>query len=354
MKGAAMPVPPRARPVGEDDLDPLPPTDGDAEGHDPEPPPIELEVDEAAENLLDDATGEADPVEPIEVAGDEGGWLDDAGAADDVDVGAHDFEPEDASLLRDVDEPGVGDEDFGLDDSSVGLDDAGEEGFDEDDDELREEDLPRMDADAEHEAEGDLARFWGGAEPEIVAPPWDDRAWERVAQVATVGTVRAIAVSDGTILVYAVDAWHLTLDEAYSVRVEAAREAPAPSTPDLVATGAGVYSIRGARLHRAEGDRWRAVEGIEGLTAITAADGGLLGAIHSKRDDRAWIVRIGDDENARIVAELGGEEEDTEPKVTCLAWDPARKIAWVGGAFGAIAFRQSRGRSSVAASKDEK
>lgn len=345
-----MPAP--TKPSVEDDLDPLPPVDGDEGEVESDASDVELEVDEREGDSLDDSTGEGDPVEPIDAGGEERGWLDDA-AAEDVDVGGHDFHPEEDSLLRDVDEPGIGDEDFDLDDSSVSLDDAGEEGFDSDHEELREEDLPRMDADSEHGDGEDVARFWGGGEPEMALPPWDDRAWERIAHLPDVGTVRAIALAESDVIASGVLCWRVTLDEEAKASLERLDEGQAPALPELVATERGVYSLRQGRLCRAEGERWLPVEGLAGATAITAADGGLLVALHSEREDRAWIARVGEDESARVVAELGGEDEDCDPKVLCVAWDAARKIAWAGGAFGVIAFRPSGKRSSDGALKEE-
>jgi hypothetical protein len=346
-----MPSPSRDKPgpIG-DDLEPLPPRDGDDEdAHDGTEPPAEL-VDVADDDgdPLDDATGEGDPVEPIEVDGQEGGWLDGATEAHDVDVGGHDFGDESDALLRDVDEPGVGEEDFGLDDSQVRLDDAGEEGFANDDEDLREEDLPRMDADAEHTDDEEIARFWDGGEGEVPLPPWDDRAWERVVAVPDAGTVRAIVVDGADVVAHGVEARRIALDSALApslgpVAPTAPADRGAPSPSELVATSGGVFSLRAGRVYREKGERWHAVEGIAGATAITHFDGGLVVAIYSPREDRAWLVRLADDDGAaRVVAELGGDGDDEGPTVLCMAWDAGRGIVWAGGAFGAIAFRPQR------------
>src|SRR4051794_431792 len=112
-------TPKRPEPTDDDTLGELPPLDGESE----EPTEVPAEdlddADEGGENLLDDATGEADPVDDLDEAreaeGAEGGWLDDAADAEELDVGPHELDDQERTgLLEDADEPGVGDEDFGL------------------------------------------------------------------------------------------------------------------------------------------------------------------------------------------------------------------------------------------------
>ena len=185
----------------EEELGELPPLDG--EGDDAEPPVEELDdLAPEEQNLLDDATGEADPVDEVDVPAALEGGLDDADGAEDLDVGGDDLDDlGNVGLLDDADEPGVGDEDFGLDPAGAALaGDAGEEGPEGADDELREEDLPRLDADDDGELEDDaFSEVWPGV-TEDERPPWDDRAWERVAAAAIgagVGMVRSVVPLDG-------------------------------------------------------------------------------------------------------------------------------------------------------------
>jgi hypothetical protein len=189
------------RPDDDEDLGELPPMDGAVdEGEVPAPEEeeelAELPADEG-EDPFDDTTAEkpADLEDVPEIdASDPTGLLEDAADAEDLDVGAHELDDDErAGLLDDADEPGVGDEDFGLDQAAEALVmDAGEEGFDADDDELREEDLPRLDADEDGELDDDaLTDEWPAAQDEE-RPPWDDRAWERALDVPRTGLARSV------------------------------------------------------------------------------------------------------------------------------------------------------------------
>ncbi len=190
---------------GLGELQPLPPLDGETEE---ESPDEELDAvddpDETEKNLLDDATGEGEPVDDLEQVGAEGGWLDDAADAEDLDVGGHEVDDlERTNLLEDADEPGVGDEDFGLEGHGTAVaGDAGEEGPEGADEELREEDLPRLDADEDGELDDEVfVDAWpatGGADER---PPWDDRAWERAPGSPSVGMARSVVTIDARVAV---------------------------------------------------------------------------------------------------------------------------------------------------------
>ena len=216
-------------PPDDESLDELPPMDG-ADGDEGEPAAEDLDEDsdEGAADPFDDATGEGDPLDETTVQNalgtgaarevvQESGWLVDSAEADDLEIGAHDLEIGERDDLRsDVDEPGVGDEDFGLgaDESKSDID-GGEEGPDAADEELREEDLPELDADDEGELEDPALgeRWLVGALSEVVTeearPAWDDRAWDRVALVAraaldaagvAAGAVTALSAADGLVV----------------------------------------------------------------------------------------------------------------------------------------------------------
>jgi len=177
-------------PTAEDELDDLPPIDGDEveeEGLEAE----DLDEEPAdGGDPMDDSTGEGDPLEEIEVAGAESGWLDDAGDSDGLDVGtpeAFGAEEESPTLLEGAEEPDD-DDDLSFDggvggeaDSLVG--DAGEEGFEDEEEDLREEDLPRLDSgqdDTESDDADVLAALPDEEFSEEPRPAWDDRGWERV------------------------------------------------------------------------------------------------------------------------------------------------------------------------------
>ncbi|MGO8995814.1 MAG: hypothetical protein ACLQVI_21085, partial [Polyangiaceae bacterium] len=181
----------------EEELDDLPPIDGDSldpEGAEEDSAPEELDDDpsDAEADPLDDSTGEGDPLEEVETSGAESGWLDDAGDSEALDVGTPDTfgtEDESPTLLEGAEEPDVGEDEltFGAEGSSdVG--DAGEEGFEDEEEDLREEDLPRLDS-GQDDAEPDDADLLDALPEENASeeprPPWDDRAWERVEEGAS-------------------------------------------------------------------------------------------------------------------------------------------------------------------------
>jgi hypothetical protein len=150
-------IPPTVPVRDEDDLDELPPLDGDA-GDSGEAPPGD-ETDEIpgpapSDGDLDDATGEDDPADASEMDLAEGddAWIGEAQDAGDLDLGEDDtleIRDEGTSFVE-AEEPGIAGSDFGLDDvvEVAGLD-SGEDGPLDADEELRDEDLPSLDADDE-------------------------------------------------------------------------------------------------------------------------------------------------------------------------------------------------------------
>src|SRR5579883_910473 len=146
-------------PRGEDELDELPPLDGDANDAPEAEPEVEIDdLEDASEASLDDATGEDDPADTDELDLDESdsGWLEEPSDTPDLDLGEvaiTDF-AEAETAADDAEEPGAGEEDFGFGDAPErgGLD-SGDEGPLDDDEELREQDLPALDADEEGDLE---------------------------------------------------------------------------------------------------------------------------------------------------------------------------------------------------------
>jgi hypothetical protein len=184
-----------------DELDELPPLDGDARDvpeAEPEGAPGELLDDGEGDASLDDTTGEDDPADTDELELDEkeGGWLEEPADAPDLDLGnvaIVDFGDE-GTATDDVDEPGVGDEDFGFGNTPErgGLD-GGDEGPLGADEELRETDLPELDADEEGDLEDAALVDAGFAADEPVGLPWAAEPWSRVG--APVDLVAATAVA---------------------------------------------------------------------------------------------------------------------------------------------------------------
>jgi hypothetical protein len=181
----------------EDELDELPPIDGDA-GDDPETAADLDDVggpeanDAGAASPLDDSTGEDDPLDAAALDGLEvdeaaGGWLDEAVDSPDLDLGdtALIDAGEEGSSLEDSEEPPAPDEDFGVGEGAERTSlDLAEEGPVNADEELRDEDLPALDADDSPEEEG-KAEDDGLLDERVVGDeplglPWAADPWTRV------------------------------------------------------------------------------------------------------------------------------------------------------------------------------
>jgi hypothetical protein len=193
----APPVGAPRRPATEEELDELPPLDGDDDEPDLVAP---AEIDESpptAGDPFDDSTGEDAAVDPADLAplAREASWVDEPPDALDLalgDTGLTDFE-EGRSAADDCDEPAIAADDiaFGETLDRVSLD-AGDEGPLGADDELREEDLPAFDAD--EEGEPDEAGFWD--EKALVEAsaslPWAMHPWSGVGAPLPVVRARAL------------------------------------------------------------------------------------------------------------------------------------------------------------------
>lgn len=204
------------RDLPEEDLEPLPPLDGDARDR-PEPEPdYGPMLDENAEDAtLDDTTAEDDPLDDDEMEIDpvEDGWLGAAGEAQgdargdpqDLDLGDDgaivDFGDE-TSLLADTEERGLDDEDLIVGDAPEhgGLD-AGDEGPIDADEELRDADLPALDADEEGDMDDAALVDAGFASDEPLGLPWAAQPWLRVgAPVALVGATAVACAARGALV----------------------------------------------------------------------------------------------------------------------------------------------------------
>ncbi|MCL2448465.1 MAG: hypothetical protein FWD17_05915 [Polyangiaceae bacterium] len=196
-------TPPPAPP--EDELDDLPPLDGATEDLEAELDDDEPLTGDGGSDDLDDSTLEDEPVDASELEVDEHGpsWLDDGSDSDGPDLGEtgplelRDEDPYDA----DDDGPSAAGEDFGFDDTERVVLDGGDEGPLDPDDELREEDLPSLDAD--DEGEGDDAAFWEGrlSAEEPAGFAWAQKPWLRVGAPLSLVEARALAcVSRGALV----------------------------------------------------------------------------------------------------------------------------------------------------------
>lgn len=284
------------------DLD-LPAVDGENEDGVVDP---SVEVPDVADDVgdaFDDSTGEDSPIGDMSFDGAEGGWLVDAEDAGALDVGPFDvvIEPEGRGL-----DDGEGDARHGLEDL-VSADesfvaDGGEEGPLADDEELREEDLPALDADDDGDVpDEDLY------DRAVIAPTeelrWADRAWARATDVAS--ALPGEEIDDSGLLVGPGD------DASQSIR-------------DSV---------------------WKHFEANGNVMAASVLPGGsVVLAIGTADRCRATLVRIQPNGEARIIAEidpsvLGSEDDGEACLVTFMRWDASRSCLFVGGSFGVGAYR---------------
>lgn len=294
-------MPARTTPEPDDPSLDLPPLDG--EGHEDEEPTGAVGAEEELEPIrdtgdaLDDATAEADPVEEIAVEGAEAGWLVDAEETG-IDVGTFDVGIGAETKILEDEEPDhrAHDYEIGGDESETGVD-GGEEGPLADDEELREEDLPALDADddgdMDEEALYDRAAL--GADEEL---RWDDRAWARIE--ATVDGAREESEDSGLLAIPGDD--------------------PKLGPRDAV---------------------WRRFEESGRLTAATFVPGESV-VVALDTPERPVLVRILADGIARIIAEVDvgtAEDDGAACRVTTLRWDATRGCIVATGSFGTQAFR---------------
>jgi len=283
-----------------DDLDlDLPALDGEDGAHD-EPAHEALDFADDDGDALDDSTGEDAPLEELTVEGAEGGWLVDAETAATLDVGPFDVAIEaEGKVLDDDDggEPRGGLEDL-VSDDEVFVADSGEEGPLADDEELREEDLPALDADEDGDVPDEhlFDRGMLAADDEL---RWDDRAWARATPPAASG------------------------DEA---------------------DDSGVLAVPGDDPAQGARDRtWKRLDEDGRVMAAAFVPGGsVVIALGSADRASAFVVRIQPDGEARIIAEIDprkGEDDGDACVVTFIRWDAARGCLFVGGSFGVEAYR---------------
>lgn len=196
----------RQPPPLDDELDELPPLDGESE----ESPNAEddetiadVDDDNPTESALDDSTGEDETPDARDLALDDGekSWLDEATESPDLDLGDM---PLDALAVRserdsaiapdEIDDQVPSDDETGVADLTPpgGLD-SGDEGPIDEDDELRDEDLPALDADDDGEPEeaGFVDERFAANDP--LGLPWAATPWARVG--APLGIFGATAIA---------------------------------------------------------------------------------------------------------------------------------------------------------------
>jgi hypothetical protein len=280
----------------DEDLD-LPPADGLGEaGDENELASEDDELDDLdSADAFDDANFDGDVDESL-LDEAEAGWLVDSEASDaSVDLASFDVVLSSEDTRLDDDESSSVDLSDELpDDAFDAPRDAGEEGPLADDEDLREEDLPALDADDDGEVD-DATLFDAAAFANDDELRWDDRAWVRVSE-----------------------------DELGAFE----RGDDADETPFLWGEDPA-YAQRDAT--------WRRHEEAGHVMAVAALPGdGIVFALGGAGSERPRIVRIAADGSARILAELEGPSEGS---VTALRWDASSNALIVTGAFGLAAFR---------------
>lgn len=96
-----------------------------------------------------------------------------------------------------------------------------------------------------------------------------------------------------------------------------------------------------------DGVDFELIPGCSGTVAVAfageASDSPLVAAVYREAEDRTYLVRVSGEGLAEVVADLGptdaanDEELDSLGRANSLAWDAARKVLWVTGAFGVVA-----------------
>jgi len=196
------------KPPRDEELEELPPLDGgtDDDAEAPAPDLDEEELPADSGDPFDDRTGDptqGDGSAELDLSGKEAGWLEGSDEAQGLDIGDDDLVSEEANLLHDNEEPGTGDEDYGIGGDEEKSDaDGGEEGPGDADEELREEDLPRLDADEGGSPDDeDFVEEGFGEDEAALGVPWAAERWDRVGAPLEAGPVRAVACVTGGALV---------------------------------------------------------------------------------------------------------------------------------------------------------
>ena len=292
----------RQLPEKNDDIElDLPALDGEDDAAHDDSADEALDVADDDGDALDDSTGEDRPFDELAVEGAEGGWLVDADTAGALDVGPFDvvIQPE-GKVLEDDEADARGGLDDLISDDETFVSDGGEEGPLADDDELREEDLPALDADDEGDTPDEdlFDRSMLAGDEDL---RWDDRAGARVTPPAA----GAEEVDDSGILTVP-------------------GEDPAQAARD------GVWK--------------RLEESGRAMAAAFMPGGSVLVAISTPDRARASIVRVQPDGEARIIAEIDprstkADDDGEACVVTFLRWDAARGCLFIGGNFGVDAYK---------------
>jgi hypothetical protein len=350
----------------DDDID-LPPLDGgtedpaadDSDSDDLDPVPAD-----AGKDPFDDSTGTDDPVDSDDIDPldqENGGEGEDPERVDEQADLLDDRESGllEESVLADGDDATITDEDFGIgDDEPSAAMDGGEEGPQDADEELREEDLPALDADDLGDAEED---DFFELESSANAPfPWAEPRWESRA-VASLGPVIALVVNGTGAIAMGVEPpqlWRIEADRAELLLAEGlpregwrALRNHRKNAEISIETDAGAFFSRDGGRHfehrtdnhspssppqrLAEMERELASRAVDlrgrklAAAAILDEAGTLVAALRGAADAAAatWLVRI----SAVGVVETIGVVRGV---VWDLIWDEPTARAWVASDEG--------------------
>lgn len=354
---------------GDDDID-LPPLDGeteDAPSEDSDSDDLDPVPADAGKDPFDDSTGTNDPVDSDDIDP-----LDDENGTDDEDpelAGETEDQADlledrasgllEESMLADNDDQGVAEEDFGIgDDEPSAAMDGGEEGPQDADEELREEDLPALDADDLGDGdEGDFFELESSATPPFA---WAEPRWESRA-VASLGPVIALVVTGSGAIAMGVEPpqlWRIDADRAELLLADglpregwrALRNHRKTGEISLETDAGPFFSRDGGRHfeHRsetrapssppqrlAEMEQELTTRGVDLLgrklaaAAIVDEAGTLVAALRGSADAAAatWLVRIARAGMVETVGVVRGVVWD-------LTWDEPTARAWVASDDG--------------------
>lgn len=123
--------------------------------------------------------------------------------------------------------------------------------------------------------------------------------------------------------------------------------AAAPNPVLAVNEGAVVMGSEAGLVISRDGADFELIPGCSGTVAVAFAGEGslapLVAAVYRETENRTYLVRVSVEGHAEVVADLGptelAEDDEAEPLgcANTLAWDSARQVLWVAGAFGLLA-----------------
>ncbi len=318
-------------PHPDDEIDPLPPIDGD-EGDQVLGGEDEIDdPDEEESNALDDATGEDDPIEDEDFGDDESTAIgDDAEGLGDPTDDVASFDGDSEPFTEGDDAPGIGGDEYGLDevDQNPAMNDGGEEGLEEEDEALRAEDLPPLDADdeAEQSEDGFFERL--DVRDGLL---WETPPWELVLAHPLEG-VTALAAGDAGAYVFARKL--IWLSEHGQAR-------------DLPARGLGgrvLELVASAGLIDAVSEGGRVVRSTDDGASFAALDEmrstprpsvpGEPTAHFEEESGRSLVIV-----NDRIVADVSNDADIDGDEARILVIDRRAGLVWIATRAAVLAYR---------------